>query len=218
VAELLTRGGTVQFFVNASAAGPSAVALTEDPQNPLDVWRWVILQRPFTRWLLFLLAPLVAYSIWIAAGVKLGRRGFQIADGITLSGLALLAALLTWAVLRSANPNYATFKMSGWIGPVLVVSAWAVVELLGGRLKQLLASGVLLLASYRAVGFLWWAAYLAVTNMPVQPAQTEWSLAFVTSAATCDLQIGQPSRSQLLLERAIAESGAPQRGCSVDGV
>src|SRR5262249_25495759 len=112
----------------------------------------------------------------------------------------------------------ATFKLGGWLGPAIVLSCWTAVHFLRGRLKQVAAACVLVLASYRAVGLVWWGPYLAFTSMPLTHDEPEWVLNIETRTAMCNVRILSPSPTIEMVERAAAESAAPQRGCSIEGL
>lgn len=212
-ADLATRGETLQYFLHQSTTSPNDWPLPTNPDSVLDVWQWMLLGRAFPRLLTLLLLPVAVYAVWLARFIQPPGRRFTSLDGAVLGGAVVLLGFLTWATLRSGNVNYATFKVSGWVGPMLLVGGWALVALVGGRIRQIASVGLLLLAGFRTLGLLWAAGSLTVAYWASMGQAPGWSL--TSEGGTCTVESADVTPAAW--EIAIAESAAPQHGCTLGG-
>jgi hypothetical protein len=130
---------------------------------------------------------------------------------VAVGCFALILPGLTWAVLGNGNPGYATFKLASWVGPALLIAGWRLTGVVSRSPRRWLSFGLLLLASYRTLGFVWSAASLTVAFWPTSPPSTVWRVS--RAPTSCTLELVQTEPNALSIETAVAESAAPRLGC-----
>jgi hypothetical protein len=126
--------------------------------------------------------------------------------------LVALLALWSIVVLRAPNVNYATFKIGGWIGPGLFVVTWLLLERCGALVGRAGASLLVALAMFRT-------SALAIDAPPklllygTQHPSAAWRVQTGKRADDCLVLVS--SVEPRVIMQALAESGAPNRGCAV---
>ncbi len=121
-----------------------------------------------------------------------------------------MVGLWSWAVLRAGNVNYATFKMSAWLGPGLLLLGWVFLQYARPAARWALGTMLLTVAASRCV--------VLAQQLPTMSPSSAWHPVW-----TREIAPGEDSRCVVraasqrydVILRAIAESGAPVGGCTL---
>jgi hypothetical protein len=213
-----TRGDVFEYLTNQSASAPYWRPLGLTQGSLPEAWAAMLLLPPSRLWpqpawarTALAAASLVACYGWVRQMAprpdlpSFGWPGF-------LAGLVLVGGW-SWVIRGSPNSDYAAFKIGGWIGPGLVLFAWVLANKVRGPLARVVVAAVVFIALVRT------AALIGDTVIAVQrqlrdvPNPVLWRLAQVEDGAPHCVVEAVSSRVDVVL-RTVAESAAPERGCS----
>ena len=209
--QLTTGLRNARFLFEEAAANPSWWPLPSDPTNVGDVWVDVVVERPPPPLLAVLLVPLAWYA-WRASRPT-GHAPIFCARRLAWLSLAVVPGMaVAWSLvaLHGPNPNYATFKLGGWLGPGLFLLAAGLAPLLRPSGRHVLTAGLVVLAAARVLG-------LAIDTPPklllYATSRASPALGSVQAfGAECFVQLGSPDvRDEMA---ALAASAAAVRGCT----
>jgi hypothetical protein len=207
----LTTGFTShRYIASQSSAAPEWHPLASSPQGVVGLWARVLLQhRP--HWWLVLIVIFVGLYLWRSKAKATPLEGTEIAMWRVVGiGLTFMAGLWSWAVLGAGNINYATFKMSSWLGPGLSLLGWASLQHSRPAVRWALGTMLLTVAVFRCV--------VLPGQLPTMSRLSAWHPVW-----TKEIGPGEDSRCVVravsqrydVVLRAIAESAAPARGCAL---
>jgi hypothetical protein len=204
--QALTQGGSLGYVLNQSGASPGWAPLPFTPGTPVDALREVILQtRPPLVLLPFVLA--------LSALYLLRYRRPSVAQRVPLHVVLVLGGLaIVWAVViaRSPNLNYAVFKLSGWVGPGLLLVGWWFAGAAAEPLRQGLRTLVVGLAVARLCALVYGSGDVLAFGRPDLAA--EWPRLLLPDGR-CAVRVDVTEAARTL--GAIAGSAAPFHDCAL---
>jgi hypothetical protein len=212
LAQLLTGMGSLAYVFNQSTAIPGWQPLAHTPTSLLEVWSQILAGPWLARTALVIIAPLLAL-VWLRPGQRsLVRVPRPIALSM-LGAFAIFAVILTVTLTHSPNPNYATFKLAGWLGPAILVDACLISGAVQGRAQWGALALALSLATVR-VAMLPFELNIDIRSVAAVPNPgIAWHFTDPDESGACVVQ--PTSAGDVFLFQAIAESAAPTRDCRI---
>jgi hypothetical protein len=203
--QAFSGGASLMYMLGQSTAAPGWSPLQPVPRSPLELIVAVVLQtRP----------PFVALLVVAVAGALFWmRRRPQAPWSVPRHAFVLVGlGCVVWAlaVLRSPKPDYAVFKLGGWLGPGIILLAWFCAGALAANKRRFARTCVVVFVAARSAALLYAGQELLHVGR-VELAQ-QWPREF-TPDGGCSVQVD--TREVFRTAAGIAASAAPFRGCSL---